>query len=167
MWSASLRTGLVLRLRRGSREHVEHATAVATGAAAGNASCQLRGVDLHQHDRIQRLADLPQHRIERRGLIDGARKTVEDEAAPRVGFRKALPDHAEHDVVFDQQASIHGLLCLQPERSSVGDGGAQQIAGGDLRNAVPLDQTLRLSALTGAGRAQQDDAHGGMRSGGI
>src|SRR5207237_1059386 len=37
---------------------------------------------------------------------------------------------------------------------------AQQLAGGDLGDAMPLDETLRLSALARAGRAQQNDAHG-------
>ena len=50
-------------------------------------------------------------------------------------------------------------FALRPSAVPACDGCAQQVAGGDLRNAEPLDETLGLGALARAGRAQQNDAH--------
>ena len=50
-------------------------------------------------------------------------------------------------------------FALQPERPLPCHGLAQQIAGGDLRHPVGLDQQLRLGALARPGRAQKDYSH--------
>ncbi|MNC92721.1 hypothetical protein D3C83_91940 [compost metagenome] len=77
----------------------------------------------------------------------------------RVGLRDALLDHAEHDVVRDEIASVHDLFRLLAERRLVRDGFAQQVARRDLRQPVLFLNPLRLRALAGARRAEHDDSH--------
>jgi len=55
---------------------------------------------------------------------------------------------------------LFGLcLGLQADRRAGGDGRAQHVAGRHLHDAVLLDQTLRLRALAGPGRSEQDQPH--------
>ena len=79
----------------------------------------------------------------------------------RIGGTQALADHAEHERIIDQLATIHGRLGLAAELAATGHRGTQQIAGGDLRNAETFDQALRLRAFARTGCSQQDDAHDG------
>ena len=96
------------------------------------------------------------HRV---GLRDGAREAVEQEAVGAVGLGDALLDQADDDVVADQAAAVHHLLGRHAQRRAGLDGGAQHVAGGDLRDAVLLADHRGLRALAGAGRAQQDQSH--------
>ena len=71
------------------RLDVEHAPAAPAAAAAGEPPLQHDRVDLEQHDRVQRLADLGEQPREAVGLHDGARESVQDEAARGVGRARA------------------------------------------------------------------------------
>ena len=53
---------------------------------------------------------------------------------------------------------------LRPSSVSLADGGTQQISSGDLGNSVTLDETLRLGALAGAGRPQENDTHSFLKT---
>ncbi len=137
-----LGTRFAFRLCGGGSDEIEHAAAIGAGPAPRDAAHQLAGIDVHQHNRIKRLADVTQHPLKRTRLRKIAREPVQDEAALRVRLGQTLPDHPEDDPVFDEQPAIHRLLGLESKRGSLGDGRAQQIACGDLRNPVPLDETL-------------------------
>ena len=65
----------------------------------------------------------------------------------------------EHDLVFHELSLVHGFLGFETQRRALGHGGAQQITGGDLRNAMLRHQALRLRSLARSGRPQQNDAH--------
>src|SRR5882762_8950596 len=159
MRGAGPRTQLAVRGRGRASEQIEHAPAVRAGAPAGDASHQLAIVDVELHHRIERLPQRCEQPLERVSLGEVARKTIENETAARIGFAQALADHAQHQGVIDQPATVHGFLGLAAELGPPGYGGPQQISARDLRDAGSLHQTLGLGALAGAGRAQQNDAH--------
>jgi hypothetical protein len=144
--------------RRGS-EHIEHPPAVRAGAPAGDASHQLAVVDLELHHRIERLLQRLEQPFQRVSLGEVAWETIENETAAGIGLAQALADHAQHQGVIDEPATLHGLPGLAAELAPSGYCGPQQISARDLRNSGPLHQTLGLGALAGAGRAQQNDAH--------
>src|SRR6218665_3389276 len=98
--------------------------------------------------------------LQRIGLPNGAGKTVEQKALGAVRLRDALFDQIDDDVVTDQGPRVHHRLGLQAQWRAGLDGGAQHVAGGDLRDAVSLADEARLRALSGAGGAQQNQSHG-------
>ena len=53
----------------------------------------------------------------------------------------------QDDLVRDQLARVHRRPGLEAERRLAGDGIAQQVAGGHLRDAVLLDEALCLRAF--------------------
>jgi hypothetical protein len=91
------------------------------------------------------------------GLAERARKTVEDEAVlDRLALGEALDDDPEHEVVGHEVASVHVALRLAPCRRAGGDGGAEQVASGDVRDAVPLGEAGGLRPFPRPLLAQQD-----------
>src|SRR5205085_11457477 len=68
-------------------------------------------------------------------------------------------DDADHDVVRHETAARHHVLGLEPDRRAGRDRGPQHVAGGQLRNAEPLDDAGRLRALSRPRRTQEDDPH--------
>ena len=98
--------------------------------------------------------------LHRLGLDDRARKAVEEKAVRAVGLRDPLADEAEDDLVADERARVHHLLRRLAERSAGLDGGAQHVAGRDLRDREALADERCLRALAGARRSQQDESHG-------
>ena len=119
----------------------------------GQAHHQRLFVDLHQHDRVDRLAEVGQQLVERTRLRDVARIAVEDEALRGVRAAEPLADQAEHDVVGHQLAGVHRRLGALAEFGAARDGVAQQVAGRNLGDALLVTQALGLSALAGAGCA--------------
>ena len=93
------------------------------------------------------------------GLRNGAWEAVEQKALGAIGLGDALLDQADDDVVADQAAGVHHLLGLHAQRRAGLDGGAQHVAGGDLRDAVLLADEGGLRAFAGTGCAQQDQSH--------
>ena len=96
------------------------------------------------------------HRV---GLLDGARKAVEEIALGAIGLLHPLLDQRDHQLVGHQLAAIHVRLRLASELGAGADLGAQHVAGGDLRDAVTLGQKLRLGSLAGPGQSKQDESH--------
>ena len=70
------------------------------------------------------------------------------------GWLQALANHAEHGGIVDQLAGVHGGLGAQAQFRALGNGLAQQVAGGYLRDSIGFDQQLRLCAFAGSGRSQ-------------
>src|SRR5690606_28531264 len=138
---------------------VVHLPADLAGAPAGKALDQAVQVDVHQDGGVQRLAEADQHLVQGLRLRDVAREAVHDEAVLRVRALEALADDAEHDLVGDQLAGVHRGLGLPAQRRAGGQRLAQQVAGGNLRYVVFLDQLLGLSPLARTGRSKQHDSH--------
>ena len=104
-------------------------------------------------------AELRQQHLQGLGLGDGAREAVEQEAGLAVVLQEALAHDAHDQVVGDQIPGLHGGLGLLAKFGAFLDGGAQDVAGGDLHRTVDGGQLLGNGALTGAGGAQQDQSH--------
>jgi hypothetical protein len=96
---------------------------------------------------VERLPDPGQEFRQLVGLRHAARVAVEDEPAGGVGTRQPFAKQGQDDLVRDQLARVHRRLGLEAERRLAGDGIAQQVAGGHLRDAVFLDEALRLRAF--------------------
>jgi len=127
--------------------------------AIHNSLDEPRGVDSQLDRRVEFEAVTLQHRVERLGLGDRARESIENETALRIGFTDAVLDDPDDDVVGDQRAGLHHRLGLQADRRSRLDRGAQHIAGRELRDTVFPHQPRRLSAFSGAWRPEQYQPH--------
>ena len=91
--------------------------------------------------------------VEKFGLLERARIAIQDVPAMRVVLLQAVENHLVDDLVVHQQPCAHDLFRLEPQLGAAGDVAAQQVAGGDLRNAVLGDQQLCLRTLANAGCA--------------
>jgi hypothetical protein len=159
MRAALFRTDLVCGTAAPCRAHIKDAPTVTTGAPAGNSPHELRAINLHQHDGVERLAELGEHGIESRRLLDVARKAIENEPLSDIDRGKALGDDAEHNLILHETARIHGGLGLRAKRGACCNRSAQKIPGRDLWHAPFLRQTLRLGALARARRTQENNSH--------
>jgi hypothetical protein len=139
--------------------HIENPAAVLAGATPRDALHEQLRVHIEEDRRIERLADRCEHLLETFGLRHGAREPVEDETAGRIGRREALTHHAEDGGVVDQLAGVHDGLGAATELRTVAHMRTQQVAGRDLRDAMTLDEALRLGALAGTRSAEEDDSH--------
>ena len=72
--------------------------------------------------------------MQRFGLGNGARESVEHEAGRAVRAAKSLSDHGDDEVVGHELARIHDALGLAAERGAFAHGGPQHVAARDLRN---------------------------------
>src|SRR5690606_9071473 len=158
MQRAAALVALVIDARRRGVD-VVHLPADLAGAPAGKALDQAVQVDVHQDGGVQRLAEADQHLVQGLRLRDVAREAVHDEAVLRVRALEALADDAEHDLVGDQLAGVKRGLGLPAQARAGGQRLAQQVAGGNLRYVVFLDQLLGLRPLARTGRSKQKDSH--------
>ena len=95
------------------------------------------------------------------GLGEGAGKAVEDVAVGGVGQGEARGDHLVDEVVGDEHALAHEVFGHDAEGGVVGAVLAEEVAGGDLRDAelghqslawVPLPTPGAPRRRTGPGR---------------
>ena len=93
------------------------------------------------------------------GLGDGAGHPVQNEAVDTVGLLQPLTDDADDHVIRDQLAGVHIGLGQQPGLGAFLNGGAQDIAGGDRRDAQLGTEDLSLGAFPGSGGTQKDQFH--------
>jgi hypothetical protein len=119
--------------------YVEDATAVLAAAPTRDALEQQAVVHFEQHDSIERLADLTEHRGETLGLRNGARKAIKDEATRGIRRGQALTHHAEDGGIVDELTRVHDSLRPTTELAAIAYVGTQQVSRGDLRDAVPFD----------------------------
>jgi hypothetical protein len=109
--------------------------------------------------RRQRVAVSGERGLQGLGLREGARKPVQDEAAPRVALRDPLA-HERHDqVVRHELALLHHRLRLEAERGLLPHGVPKDVARGDGGNPQPLREELCLGSLAAARRPEENDAH--------
>ena len=149
---------LIVEARRRSIDIVGGA-AVLTGAASREALHEHVEIHVHEYGAVQRLIEVAQHTVQGLGLGDVTREAVEDETLPGIVGAQALANDAQHDVVGDQLARIHSRPGLQPQGRTGRQRRPQQIAGGDMRDAVFLRQFLGLGPLAGTGRSEQHNSH--------
>jgi hypothetical protein len=126
----------------------DHVGGVVAASFLGAAAQQpLEGdvvADLQEKHRVERLADLLEHGVERLGLRHGPRKAVEHVA---VLLREPPADELDHEVVRDEVTLGHDRRDLRPELGAFGDRRAEDVAGGDMRDVVGGGDPLRLRAL--------------------
>ena len=92
--------------------------------------------------------------IERNGLGNGARKSVEYESILTIRPKNALSDYGNHKLVWYKLTTFHYRLGFSPDRSFCRHGGARRLAGQQMRNHQPLSQSCRLSSLPGSGGSE-------------
>jgi len=126
--------------------------------SAGDPVDQRFLVDDELDDVIDLAAAVGEPDFQRGGLVAGAREAVEDRAraARRV---EPLADQRRDDGVTDEFTRFHHRLGLEAGRRPLGHRLAEHVAGRQLDHAARVDQALRLGALAGARRSQQDDVH--------
>ena len=128
-------------------------------APAGQAPHDLLVGHLHEQRRSQRAPLLGQRVLERVCLLLVARKAVQQEAVAGVIGGHPARDHLHDQLVGDEVAVLHVLARALAKHGALGDLGAEDVAGGDVRQAEVLAQPLGLRALAGARRAEQDQVH--------
>ena len=85
-------------------------------------------------------------------LRGAARVPVEEPALLlRVGGVEGVHHHGHHARVGDEVAAVHVLLGLEAGGGALLDRRAEEVARGDVHEAVLLDDELALRALTGGG----------------
>ena len=124
------------------------------GGAAGDAFHQHFGGYFQLHAVIHRLADFLQQATQGVGLDQVARVAIQDESVGGIRARQAVFQHAQQDLVADKIAAGHHFLGLHAQGAAGGHFGAQQVAGGDVRNLQVLLEARGLRALARPGRAQ-------------
>ena len=114
-------------------ESLANRFAVVVGPAAGQQAIdQLRLGHIECQHQIERHAALGQHAVERFGLGDGPRKTIEQAAASAVLFRKAITDDADHDLIGHELAGVHVAGRFAAELGAGLVGFAQHLAGREM-----------------------------------
>ncbi|MDQ0590905.1 hypothetical protein QFZ47_005014 [Variovorax paradoxus] len=109
-----------------------------------------------RHVDFEHVVELDAGRLHGVGLRNGSREAVEQEAIGAIGLRDAFLHEVDDQVVAHETARFHDGLGLLPERRAGLDGGAQHVAGRNLRNAVLLANEGCLRAFARPGRAQQN-----------
>ena len=100
-----------------------------------------------------------EHPLELLGLRQRAREAVEHEAVvERAALGEVLVDDPDDDVVGHELAAVDVALGLVADGRAGGDGGAEQVAGREVLDAVVLGQPRGLRALAGSLLAEQHEA---------
>ena len=121
------------------------------GVVLSNAKVAAAGIEL--------ATAAPQHGVERLGLAQCARETIEDKTLVRVRLVQPVGNDADDDIVRHQPAAGHDILGLEADRRLRRHRGAQHLSGGELNDAVPMNQSLRLRSLARPRRPEKDQSH--------
>jgi hypothetical protein len=102
--------------------------------------------------------------IERLGLLDGARVAVEDEASLGcVGLSEPFFEQPQYEMVGHEMSGVHVCLDAHAERCFVRRDVAQEITAREVRNSEMPSERCALCPFAGAGSAEDDDPHRGLR----
>ena len=104
-------------------------------------------------------AHRPGDRVRRFGLLDGARKAVENVPTVFTGRLHRLIQHVHDELVGNKVAARDIRLRGTPQLGVVGYVIAEQVAAGDVRDAEVLGQPHCLRALAGTRRTDQEQTH--------
>ncbi|MGX1250830.1 hypothetical protein RKD48_003341 [Streptomyces ambofaciens] len=97
--------------------------------------------------------------VQRLGLGDVPRETVQQEAALGVGLLHAVLRHGDRDLVRHEIAGVHVGLRELAQFGLLADVRAEQVARGDVRNVQRLGKAGGLRSLSGTRRPDEDDSH--------
>ena len=114
-------------------------------------------VDLQIHDRVERPVELGQQRIERLGLADCSRETVEDKSPECIRVREAVPDDVDDQAVRGQLSTVEVGPYPDAERGAGFDLRPEDVARRDRRDPVFGSQHGRLGPLAGSWRPQEHE----------
>ena len=126
---------------------------VGGGASQTSKAAIIRPAAAAGYDVVYRFGQVA---IEGLGLGQGAWKPVQEETPPAVLRAESFGDDADDHLVRDQKPAVEEVLGPHSERSPFPDGRAEDVTGGDVRNAVPRREELGLRALAGARGPQED-----------
>lgn len=156
--------------QRAVKRHMIGDTALRTMPAPGEAFRDVRQRKLVVDDGVERALFLGEEAVERLGLGDGARESVEHETAGAAEAVATLSDEGQDGLVADEAAAVHAPLDVA--RGGVAGeqaqaGGAEQFARGERARAERGFEQFGLRAFADAGRADQHQTpcalHGGGR----
>ena len=116
-------------------------------------------VDGQLEHRVEGVAVLGEHGVERPDLGEGARVAVEQESRRGVVLAETVPDDGVGDLVGDVAAGGEDVLDLEAELGLVLDVGAEDVAGGDGGDAEAGGDAGGLGALPGTRRTHDDQTH--------
>jgi hypothetical protein len=114
-------------------------------------------VGVHDKRNYNQLSARRDHRFERRGLLDRARKSVEHKTSCRIRFPQPLTDETNHQIIADERAALQAVFYQPAQFGAVLNGLAEHVAGRDFGHAVSSRKPIGLRAFAGAGRAEQHD----------
>ena len=97
------------------------------------------------------------HFVKRFRLRDRAGETVQDVTVPRVRLRQSVRDYADDDFVGNERTRVDVGFGELTELRPFLDVSPEDVAGGDVWNAVFFCDQRRLRAFARAGSAQHDD----------
>ena len=115
--------------------------------------------DLEVEDDVELSTLLVEHRVERLGLRQRAREAVEHEPAQRVTASEPLADELDRELVRNEVAAREDRRDPAAEVGLHRDRLPEHVARRDVRNARLGGDPLRLGALAGPLRAEQQDVH--------
>ena len=149
---------------RSVRVTASHSVFLAVGrrfcAATGDAERELVVGHTQQHHQVDGPEPHPLHQwVEGLRLPTRAGVAIENGAATAIGLAEAVLDDVQHDVVGHQLAGRHDVIDASAQRRARGDGFAQHVSGGDVRQPVLGGDACRLRPFAGAGRAEEYDHH--------
>src|SRR5690606_29528783 len=116
----------------------------------------LLGVGVDLDDGVQTGSRAGKDVVQFGDLLRGARVPVEQEAGGGVGLFKSVPHYVVGELVGHVYAGLLVGVGLLTEIGLLGDVRAEDVPGGDRRDAEPLADTGGLRALAGPGRAEED-----------
>ena len=99
------------------------------------------------------------HLVERDGLLHRSREAIEHDASLRAGLADALPEHRDRDGVRHQRSASHVLAGLKAKRRLPLELVAEQVAGGDVRQAELATQVVSLRPFARSGRPEENQVH--------
>ena len=125
--------------------------------AAGQALHELLVRHVDEDDAVDALPLRRERLVERGCLRHGARESVEDGAARRLGLGQLGHHQADRRPVRDELAALHVLARLVAEGGPGLHRGPKEVARGEVRDAELTRDGARLCALAGAGRPDEQD----------
>src|SRR5436309_982789 len=115
--------------------------------------------DRELHDRRERCPQLYERDLQRLGLADGTRESIQDETLGGVGLSEPLLHHTHDDVVRDVLAPVHVGPRFDPQAGAFLHMLAQRVSRRDLGDVEALREDPGLCPLAGAGESEEHEAH--------
>jgi hypothetical protein len=138
---------------------VERHLAFAADHPPGKPGNQLVVRHLDVQHGVDLTAQRDHHVVERDGLRHRSREAVEHDASLRAGLADALPEHRDRDGVRHQRSASHVLAGLNAKRCLPLELVAEQVAGGDVRQAELATQVVSLRPFARSRRPEENKVH--------